>query len=124
MRSIFGPHRRPLLEQAAAAVAPVGRDRSADIQRLQEESESLARRKELLLDQLAGAGGDDAGGPETTAEFARGSANGFDALEHQRRAAVAQLEQYRAETSSSTGPGNIELIEALPQLTLRFGQLT
>ncbi|KPI04493.1 Recombinase [Actinobacteria bacterium OK074] len=120
---VFGPERRQLLEAALTetATAATGPDRSADIQRLQAEADSLARRKELLLDQLASPDGDD-GDPETAAEFRRGIRKRFDAMEHERRAVLAQLETLRTETAPA-GPGDLDLIEAIPQLSFRFAHL-
>ncbi|MEX2972533.1 recombinase zinc beta ribbon domain-containing protein [Streptomyces sp. C184] len=119
---IFGPRRRQLLEAAmtttASAISP---DRSADIDRLQNEVNSLARRKELLLDQLTSPDEDD-GDPETSAEFRRGIRKRFDALEQRRRATLAQLETYRAEAAPDDS-GDRGLLEAIPQLGFRFAQL-
>ncbi|MDO0930215.1 recombinase family protein [Streptomyces sp. DG2A-72] len=120
---LFGPQRRELLAAAmAAAPEATSPDRSADIQRLQNESDRLAHRKELLLDQLASPDA-DGGDPETAAEFRKGIRKRFDALEHKRREVLAQLKQYREEAASSDGPGDVELIEAIPQLSFRFAQL-
>jgi len=96
---IFGPQSRQFLEAAMSTTTASGSpDRSVDIQNLKNETDSLTRRKELLLDQLASLDEND-GDPEIAAEFRKGIRRRFDALEHKRRAALAQLESYRAEAA-------------------------
>jgi len=119
---VFGPQRRELLATAIAATSQtVEPDRTADIKRLEKEAERLARRKERLLDQLAAP--DEFGDPETGAEFRRGIRKRFDALESERRDALTQIERYRADSKPESGPGDAALINAIPQLGLRFAQL-
>lgn len=117
---VFGPQRRQLLEVATATTTATVPDRSADLQRHQKEAEDLARRKELLLDQLATAADD--GDPETAAEFRKGVRKRFDATERQRREVLAKLEACRAETAPG-GQGDPSLLEAIPQLRFRFAEL-
>ncbi|MFM9442125.1 hypothetical protein [Streptomyces acidiscabies] len=44
-------------------------------------------------------------------------------MEFERRDALAQIERYRADSKSESGPGDAALIDAIPQLGLRFAQL-
>jgi hypothetical protein len=64
----------------------------------------------------------DEGDPETAAEFRKGIRRRFDALEHKRRAALAQLDAFRAEAAPD-GPGDPALLEVIPQLGFRFAKL-
>ncbi|MGW7007307.1 recombinase family protein [Streptomyces sp. NPDC054933] len=114
---IFGPQRRELL---AASIARRQADASGSAderQRLQDQVAKLDRRKERLLDQLDSE--DDDGDPQTTAEFRRGIRRRYDDLERQRRALLAKI----AETEAANQAGDEELLDAIPQLSIRLGKL-
>ncbi|MDI5973708.1 recombinase family protein [Streptomyces sp. SL13] len=121
---VFGPDRHALLaaDLAAAASAPEpDAGREDEIERLRRRAEALDRRKERLLDRITSAD-EDGDDPQTAAEFRKGLRKRFDATEHERQDVLARIDAYREETVPDDA-GDPSLLEAVPQLSVRFSRL-
>nr|WP_240929473.1 recombinase family protein [Streptomyces coryli] len=123
VQRIFGPDRHAALQQELQADRQPTAVPHREAEALRAEAERLTCAKERLLDQLVTE--DDADGdPATAAEFRRGIRRRYDALETQRRDALARLDELQPAPGGGQGAaGDAALLDALPQLSLRYRDL-